>query len=149
MFQALSFEEIRDPSAEHSLNKPLRTALKGEFYEKAFICYREDGQSLEKFAESFCDVLTSFANEPNSGYYGDDNKFCYIPDDDTVKKPINAILRDKPTARCCKKLYWAPGMTKAQMIQDNPDILVKFWGSNELGMAMLDRYSEEEWQRLA
>ena len=40
-------------------------------------------------------------------------------------------------------------MTKEQMIAKNPDILIKFWGSSELGNAMLDQYNDEQWQRLA
>lgn len=149
-FHILSLEQLRDPSAEQSLNKPLPKTIKGDFNEEGFICYREDGESIEDFKIFFCNALTAYANEPDSGYFGCDNEFHYQPEPDVnVAKPINVILRDKPTVRCCKKLYWEPGMTKEQMIAKNPDILIKFWGSSELGNAMLDQYDDEQWQRLA
>jgi hypothetical protein len=42
-------EQLRDPSAEQSLNKPLPKTIKGDFNEEGFICYREDGESIEDF----------------------------------------------------------------------------------------------------
>ena len=144
----VSFEPIRDPQAEQSLNKGVYQGKGKNFLVEAFICYRLEGESHEDFAKFFCKEMAEFANDLDSGYYGNDNVFNYKPDNDEVKKPINAILRDQPTARCCKKLYCMPEMSKQQMIEENPDILVKFWGSPELGKAMLDKYDEDQWQRL-
>lgn len=149
LLQLLGLGQCRDRSVPLSLNKPVPRTSKGDFYEEANICYRADGQSDEEFYDFFCKALTTFANKSDSGFFGCDNKFSYKPEDDVdVEKPINAILRDKPTMLCCKKLYWEPGMTKQQMVDENPDILVKFWGSPELGYAMLDKYDEEQWKRL-
>ncbi len=149
-FHTVSFEAIRDPKVDLSLNKGVYQGSGKNFLVEALICYRLEGESREDFAKFFCKVMTDFANEVDSGYYGNDNVFKYKPDDNEVdEKPINAILRDQPTARCCKKLYCMPEMSKQQMMEENPDILVKFWGSPELGKAMLDKYDEDQWQRLA
>lgn len=52
-FHILSLEQLRDPSAEQSLNKPLPKTIKGDFNEEGFICYREDGESIEDFKTFF------------------------------------------------------------------------------------------------
>ena len=146
-FHMIGMPARRDP-ADLDKNLPLPQGPESNFARYGIACWREENESTVEFGDSLAVKFTDYANR-SEDFIGTKNKFINHHNDEPLTfKPMNYFLRDRDTLLLLKKIYGGETVTKADIENEN-DILIKFFGDVQKGVHLLAPLTEDQWHHLS
>ena len=137
----IGYVVLRDQT-DHNANE----ALTHNNYPVKGLLYAVDPNVSEDEAKNeIANDLAAFANS-DPQFIGTHNQY-EVQDVEEEKLPVNYIIRDRDTLKLLKKIYGRKGVKKSD-IEEDTDLLIRFFGSVKEGHHYLSILTDTQWEFL-
>ena len=137
----IGYVVLRDPT-DHNANE----ALTHNNYPVKGLLYAVDpNMSEDEAKKEIATNLAAFANS-DPQFIGTHNQY-EVKDVEEEKLPVNHIIRDRDALKLLKKIYGRKGVKKSD-IEEDTDLLIRFFGSVKEGHHYLSILTDTQWEFL-
>lgn len=145
----LFFTELRNTDGTDTALVSFSNTGKEYTYDIAVVCL-DGGKNIREVCDKYVSALASIsANEASDKYRYGVPKFVNKGKEGTDDKPASYYLQDEDCVTLMKR-YYGGCQTKEEFANSEfqDAIVTAVWGDKTIGMEVLDRITEEEWEDL-